>query len=171
MANILSYVGSFLVAAGFVAAVAATGVDIVERVADPCAVIGGQKWVSPKDVRACYTSFKVDPIIKDNVRVCFTAFEEKCSHISLKDHSSNQQNSSFSHICELSVEGPVPFHCRRSWGRPRRPCTHSKAGLPVWIRFSYRRVPHFEAVEWWTLCLAQLLLCMSWFFGYQQISN
>ncbi|KAH9478024.1 Peptidase S41 family protein ustP [Psilocybe cubensis] len=34
---------------------------------DPCAVIGGQKWVAPKDLRACFTSVKVDPVIKDNI--------------------------------------------------------------------------------------------------------
>ncbi|KAJ7126237.1 hypothetical protein C8R44DRAFT_781419 [Mycena epipterygia] len=34
---------------------------------DPCAVIGGQKWVAPKDVRACLSSFKVDPTIKTNI--------------------------------------------------------------------------------------------------------
>lgn len=36
--------------------------------ADPCVVIGGQKWVAPSDVRACFTSFKVDPAVKSNVR-------------------------------------------------------------------------------------------------------
>lgn len=35
--------------------------------ADPCAVIGGQKWVAPSDVRACFTSFKVDPAVKSNI--------------------------------------------------------------------------------------------------------
>ncbi|KAJ3988804.1 hypothetical protein F5890DRAFT_1490293 [Lentinula detonsa] len=34
---------------------------------DPCATIGGQKWVSPQDLRACYTSFAVDPSIKENI--------------------------------------------------------------------------------------------------------
>ena len=34
---------------------------------DPCAAIAGKKWVAPKDVRACFTSFKVDPEIKANV--------------------------------------------------------------------------------------------------------
>ncbi|KAJ4490168.1 hypothetical protein J3R30DRAFT_3419502 [Lentinula aciculospora] len=34
---------------------------------DPCAIIGGQKWVSPQDLRACYTSFAVDPVIKKNI--------------------------------------------------------------------------------------------------------
>lgn len=38
------------------------------RAADPCAAIAGQKWVAPRDVRACFTSFKVDPEIKANVR-------------------------------------------------------------------------------------------------------
>ncbi|KAF9041554.1 hypothetical protein BJ165DRAFT_1406469 [Panaeolus papilionaceus] len=34
---------------------------------DPCTVIAGQKWVAPKDLRACFTSAKVDPAIKANV--------------------------------------------------------------------------------------------------------
>jgi len=34
---------------------------------DPCAAIAGQKWVTPSDVRACFTSFQVDPVEKANV--------------------------------------------------------------------------------------------------------
>ena len=34
---------------------------------DPCATIAGKKWVSPSEVRACFTSFKVDPVEKENV--------------------------------------------------------------------------------------------------------
>ena len=34
---------------------------------DPCAVIASQKWVAPSDVRACFTSFEVDPVEKANV--------------------------------------------------------------------------------------------------------
>ena len=34
---------------------------------DPCAAIAGKKWVAPKDVRACFTSLKVNPDIKANV--------------------------------------------------------------------------------------------------------
>lgn len=41
--------------------------SISSRATDPCAVIAGQKWVAPKDVRACFTSFPVDPKIKANV--------------------------------------------------------------------------------------------------------
>jgi len=37
------------------------------RAVDPCAAIAGQKWVAPSDVRACLTSFQVDPIEKRNV--------------------------------------------------------------------------------------------------------
>lgn len=34
---------------------------------DPCAAIAGQKWVAPADVRACFTSFEVDPVEKANI--------------------------------------------------------------------------------------------------------
>ncbi|RDB27918.1 Peptidase S41 family protein ustP [Hypsizygus marmoreus] len=34
---------------------------------DLCSVIAGQKWVSPKDVRACFTSMKVDQTLKLNI--------------------------------------------------------------------------------------------------------
>ncbi|KAJ7784767.1 hypothetical protein B0H16DRAFT_1402826 [Mycena metata] len=34
---------------------------------DPCAVIGGKKWVAPADVRACFSSFKVNQTIKSNI--------------------------------------------------------------------------------------------------------
>ncbi|KAI0714792.1 hypothetical protein C8Q76DRAFT_728141 [Earliella scabrosa] len=37
------------------------------RAADPCAAIGGKKWVSPAEVRACFTSFPVDPVVKANI--------------------------------------------------------------------------------------------------------
>ena len=36
---------------------------------DLCTSIAGQKWVAPKDVRACFQSFKVDPKLKGNVRL------------------------------------------------------------------------------------------------------
>jgi hypothetical protein len=38
------------------------------RASDPCAAISGQQWVAPADVRACFTSFSVDPAEKVNVR-------------------------------------------------------------------------------------------------------
>ena len=34
---------------------------------DLCAAIAGKKWVAPSDVRACFTSFPVDPDEKTNV--------------------------------------------------------------------------------------------------------
>lgn len=46
------------------AALAALG---TAAASDPCAAIAGKKWVAPKDVRACFTSFQVDPEIKANV--------------------------------------------------------------------------------------------------------
>jgi hypothetical protein len=42
--------------------------EIQTREQDPCATIGGKEWVAPKDVRACFLSFKVDPVTKSNVR-------------------------------------------------------------------------------------------------------
>ncbi len=35
---------------------------------DPCTEIGGQKWVTPAQVRACYSSFAVNESEKSNVR-------------------------------------------------------------------------------------------------------
>ncbi|KAI0367401.1 hypothetical protein BV20DRAFT_562841 [Pilatotrama ljubarskyi] len=37
------------------------------RAVDPCAAIANQTWVAPRDVRACFTSFSVDPTIKANI--------------------------------------------------------------------------------------------------------
>ncbi|KAF7428583.1 hypothetical protein PC9H_007809 [Pleurotus ostreatus] len=34
---------------------------------DPCAEISGKKWVSPREVRACFTSFPVEPLVKANI--------------------------------------------------------------------------------------------------------
>jgi hypothetical protein len=41
--------------------------SIYLRAPDPCATIAGNKWVAPRDVRACYESIKVDESIKSNV--------------------------------------------------------------------------------------------------------
>ncbi|KAJ7485636.1 hypothetical protein FB451DRAFT_1027378 [Mycena latifolia] len=56
---------ALLSAFGFSSANAAS--EVQARKEDPCAVIGGKKWVAPKDVRACFSSFKVDPAIKSNI--------------------------------------------------------------------------------------------------------
>ncbi|KAI0659833.1 hypothetical protein C8Q70DRAFT_914914 [Cubamyces menziesii] len=37
------------------------------RTSDPCAAIANKTWVAPSDVRACFTSFPVDPTIKANI--------------------------------------------------------------------------------------------------------
>ena len=34
---------------------------------DPCAEIGRKEWATPAEVRACYKSYPLDPIIKSNV--------------------------------------------------------------------------------------------------------
>ncbi|KAF8157203.1 hypothetical protein B0H34DRAFT_490777 [Crassisporium funariophilum] len=59
--------GTFLLVSGLAAIAAATNIEVVGRAADPCAKIGGQKWVAPQDVRACFTSAKVDQSIKANI--------------------------------------------------------------------------------------------------------
>ncbi|KAJ6503566.1 hypothetical protein C8R45DRAFT_1060385 [Mycena sanguinolenta] len=41
--------------------------ELQTREPDPCAVIGGKTWVAPADVRACFSSFQVDPAIKSNI--------------------------------------------------------------------------------------------------------
>ncbi|KAI0355821.1 hypothetical protein OH77DRAFT_1424077 [Trametes cingulata] len=47
---------------------ATAGVSTLDvRAVDPCAAISNQTWVAPKDVRACFTSFAVDPTIKANI--------------------------------------------------------------------------------------------------------
>ena len=56
---------ALLSASGFISAIAAS--EVQTRKEDPCAVIGGKEWVAPKDVRACFSSFKVDAAIKSNV--------------------------------------------------------------------------------------------------------
>lgn len=64
----LPKIRGFLLLAGFLTAASASGGrGLAERIADPCAVVGGQEWVDPKDLRACFESVKVDPVIKENV--------------------------------------------------------------------------------------------------------
>lgn len=41
--------------------------DQLSKRADPCAAIGGQKWVAPSAVRACFQSIPVNQTIKANV--------------------------------------------------------------------------------------------------------
>jgi hypothetical protein len=43
----------------------ATGVSTLHT--DPCAIIAGKKWVSPKAVRQCFASFKVEEASKANI--------------------------------------------------------------------------------------------------------
>jgi len=50
------------------------------RAPDPCAAIAGQKWVAPSDVRACFTSFQVNPAEKSNVGDNYSL---PCFHIDL----------------------------------------------------------------------------------------
>jgi hypothetical protein len=45
----------------------AEAADKAVAAADPCAAIGGQKWVAPSAVRACFQSFPVNETIKSNV--------------------------------------------------------------------------------------------------------
>lgn len=51
------------------------GADFGGAGKDACAKIGGKTWVSPKDVRACYTSFSVDEDAKSNVRYLSFMFQ------------------------------------------------------------------------------------------------
>ena len=55
----------------FSAAVVLAVVAGVRAATDPCSAIAGQEWVAPADVRACFTSFKVDPEVKANVSVVY----------------------------------------------------------------------------------------------------
>lgn len=41
---------------------------VVPKATDPCAAIGGQKWVAPSAVRACFESFPINETTKSNVR-------------------------------------------------------------------------------------------------------
>ena len=38
---------------------------------DPCAEIAGRDWVNASEVRACFTSFQVDPVEKANVSAIY----------------------------------------------------------------------------------------------------
>ena len=43
---------------------------------DPCARIWGKKWVAPSEVRACFSSVRVNETVKANVRLLFSCFQE-----------------------------------------------------------------------------------------------
>lgn len=71
---------------------------------DPCAKIAGQKWVSPRDVRACYSSFKVDQKEKSNV-----------SNPILSNHSlTSDPTSSTSQIIEV-INKTLAFHASTNY--------------------------------------------------------
>jgi len=40
--------------------------SVLPRASDPCAAIGGQKWVAPGAVRDCYSAVKVNETLKNN---------------------------------------------------------------------------------------------------------
>ncbi|KAK7044505.1 peptidase S41 family protein ustP [Favolaschia claudopus] len=62
--HLLALVSTF----GFISVQAASDLQASKPAKpDPCAAIGGKKWVAPADVRACYSSFKVDAAIKSNI--------------------------------------------------------------------------------------------------------
>ncbi|KAF5371736.1 hypothetical protein D9758_003448 [Tetrapyrgos nigripes] len=63
MVNTRSILTTFVV----VGSVLASEITLQTRQSDPCANIGGQKWVDPADLRACFTSVPVDPAIKENI--------------------------------------------------------------------------------------------------------
>ena len=89
----LPIIRGFLVFASCVAAASA---------ADPCAVVGGKKWVNPKDLRACFTSVKVDPVQKENVRLDLLPLRKPLLRIEhYQDHPSYQQDSSVSYFSQL----------------------------------------------------------------------
>ena len=59
--------GSFLAFLSVLASSFALGVALETRKRDPCAKVGGQKWVAPSAVRACFQSIPVNQTIKANV--------------------------------------------------------------------------------------------------------
>ena len=46
--------------------------------ADPCAAIGGEKWVAPSAVRACFESIPVNQTIKANVSEAISLSAMSC---------------------------------------------------------------------------------------------
>ncbi|KAI0628556.1 hypothetical protein C8Q77DRAFT_1067837 [Trametes polyzona] len=62
--NFFAALSAFFASAAFVAADDANVLDV--RAADPCAAIAGKTWAAPRDVRACFAHFPVDPAIKAN---------------------------------------------------------------------------------------------------------
>lgn len=56
------------------------------RAADPCAAIGGQKWVSPKAVRDCYNSIPLNETLKDNVGLFPRSYDLDVHEVILLDH-------------------------------------------------------------------------------------
>ena len=99
----LPIIRGFLVFASCIAAASAIGNhELTERAADPCAVVGGKKWVNPKDLRACFTSVKVDPVQKENVRLDLLPLRKPLLRIEhYQDHPSYQQDSSVSYFSQL----------------------------------------------------------------------
>ncbi|PPQ81939.1 hypothetical protein CVT25_013787 [Psilocybe cyanescens] len=50
-----------------VSAAVAIATDVTQRALDPCSVIGQQTWSTPKEVRACFISVKVNETEKANI--------------------------------------------------------------------------------------------------------
>jgi len=145
---------------------AVLSVTIDVAVDDPCAVIGGQKWVAPQDVRACFTSVKVEQSIKANVR-------------GIKIHGISKNHLTTPHRSLKSSTKPWPFI--RLWITKSKHQSHfqetfTKTYLQTWLGFNNRvilRISIFIStflVLWnaWTMVIvygATFVMCVFLIFS------
>lgn len=94
--------------------VSAVVVDVSARAADPCAAIGGQKWVAPGAVRACFESFAVNQTIKNNVRTYSRTVSTVILIESLTDLRGSHQVFGLPYLSELSASRTGTIHRRCS---------------------------------------------------------
>ena len=94
---------------------------------DPCAAISGKKWVAPSDVRACFTSFKVDPVEQANVSA---DYDLPCRPLS------RHLLTSFpiTRLCPLALGSLTSIHppITRSWPPNRFPLTFTRISSATW---------------------------------------
>jgi len=115
--------------------------------ADPCVAIAGQKWVAPRDVRACYASFRVDPAIKTNVRYFFLIFSATHPiYVAPQILDVAKKTLAFHTSVNYQIKAPQPFtndvqeDLLADIARIRRQSYHSDYDLHIDLSRSFKRL-------------------------------
>ena len=124
--------------------------------ADPCVAIAGKKWVAPSDVRACYSSFGVDPVIKTNVSY-LRCFCHPAINVVPQILDVANKTLAFHTSVNYQIQAPPPFNndvkedLLADIARIREQSYHSDYDLHIDLSRSFKRLNDGHCV-WVNLC-------------------